>query len=86
MNEFVDLSERELVKVLLERDVLRADVERLTRLLAKAERTACRPGPLLSPLWLPFRAGAKAGPSERLERASRPPRAPRLPAPIFVKY
>ena len=38
MNEFVDLSERELVKVLLERDVLRADVERLTRLLAKAER------------------------------------------------
>ena len=38
MNEFVDLREREMAKVLLERDVLRADVERLTRLLAKAER------------------------------------------------
>ena len=38
MNEIVDLSEQDLVKVMLERDVLRADVERLTRLLAKAER------------------------------------------------
>jgi hypothetical protein len=38
MNEMVDVTERELAKVLLERDVLRADVERLTQLLAKAER------------------------------------------------
>ena len=38
MNEIVDLSEQDLVKVMLERDVLKADVERLTRLLAKAER------------------------------------------------
>jgi hypothetical protein len=38
MNENVDLTEQGLLKVMLERDVLRADVERLTRLLAKAER------------------------------------------------
>jgi hypothetical protein len=38
MNEIVDLTERDLAKVLLERDVLRADVERLNQLLAKAER------------------------------------------------
>jgi len=37
MNEIVDLSEQDLIRVLLERDVLRADVERLTALLAKAE-------------------------------------------------
>jgi hypothetical protein len=38
MNENRDLTGQDLLKVMLERDVLRADVERLTRLLAKAER------------------------------------------------
>jgi hypothetical protein len=38
MNKRVDPSEQDFAKVMLERDVLRADVERLTRLLAKAER------------------------------------------------
>jgi hypothetical protein len=85
MNEIVDLSEHDLVKVMLERDVLRADVERLTRLLAKAERQLAIRARSCRLYGCHFDRSRKAGfPTASTERLM--PRArrvqPRAPAPF----
>jgi hypothetical protein len=74
MNENVDLTEQGLLKVMLERDVLRADVERLTRLLAKAERQLAARARSCRLYGCHFERAPQAGSAEHLGRPSCPSR------------
>jgi hypothetical protein len=77
MNKRVDPSEQDFAKLMLERDVLRADVERLTRLLAKAERQLAARARTCRLYGCHFeRAGRPGYPTASTERLS--PRAGRL--------
>ena len=61
MNKIVDLKEQNLALLLLERDVLKADVDRLSAIVAKLEEK-------LASLALPFRQECRYDLCQQVER------------------